>query len=84
MIGKTIMQVELRKKHGLNLISVRTEDEEFDEFKPSHIFQKGDIGLFSGADEALGVFAGSIVKEQKHEALQLQVFKLFHREKKSP
>jgi hypothetical protein len=62
----------------------RAEDGEFGEFKPSYIFQKGDIGLFSGADEALGAFAGSIVKAQKHEALQTQIFKLFHKEKKNP
>jgi trk system potassium uptake protein TrkA len=80
MMGKTIMQVELRKKYGLNLISVRAEGKEFDEFNPSHIFQKGDIGLFSGTDAALGAFTGSIVKEQKHGALYEQLLKLFHRQ----
>jgi trk system potassium uptake protein TrkA len=81
MIGKTIMQVDLRKKYGLNLISARAEDGDFDEFKPSYIFQKGDVGLFSGTDEALGAFTGSIIKEEKHETLRARVFKLFHRGK---
>ncbi|MDR1469450.1 MAG: TrkA family potassium uptake protein [Spirochaetaceae bacterium] len=79
MIGKTIMQVELRKKYGLNLISVRAPDAEFGEFKPSYVFQKDDVGLFSGTDEALGAFTGSIVKDQKRNALQAQIFKLFRR-----
>jgi trk system potassium uptake protein TrkA len=79
MIGKTILQVELRKKYGLNLIAVRAPDTEFGEFKPSYIFQKNDIGLFSGTDEALGAFTGSIVKEQKRGALQAQILKLFRR-----
>ncbi|MDR1095460.1 MAG: TrkA family potassium uptake protein [Spirochaetaceae bacterium] len=83
MTGKTIMQAELRKKHGLNLISVRTEDEEFDEFNPSHIFQKGDIGLFSGTDEALGAFTGTIIREEKHSTLRAQILKLFRKEKKN-
>lgn len=79
MIGKTIMQIELRKKYGLNLISVRAPDAEFGEFNPAYVFQKDDIGLFSGTDEALGAFTGSIVKEQKRGALQTQILKLFHR-----
>jgi trk system potassium uptake protein TrkA len=82
MIGKTILQIELRKKYGLNLISVRTEDKEFDEFNLSHIFQRGDIGLFSGTDEALGAFTGSIIKEQKRGALYEQLLRLFRKEKK--
>jgi trk system potassium uptake protein TrkA len=79
MTGKTIMQVELRKKYGLNLIAVRGADKEFDEFKPSYIFQKGDIGLFSGTDEALGAFAGYLVKKESHRTLQSRIFQLFHK-----
>jgi trk system potassium uptake protein TrkA len=79
MIGKNIMQVELRKKYGLNLIAVRAQEEEFGEFKPSYLFRQGDIGLFSGTDEAIGAFTGYIVREQKHNALQSQILKLFRR-----
>jgi trk system potassium uptake protein TrkA len=79
MIGKTIMQVELRKTHALNLLSVRRADTEFGEFQPAHLFQKGDIGLFSGSDEAINTFTGRIIKEEKYSALQAHILKLFHR-----
>jgi trk system potassium uptake protein TrkA len=79
MVGKSIMQIQLRQKYGLNLIAVRAPDEEFGEFDPLYIFKEGDIGLFSGTNEALGAFTGSIVKDQKRSALQAQIFKLFHR-----
>ena len=86
MIGKTIMQVELRKKYALNLISVRAADAEFDEFMPTYVFKPGDIGLFSGTDEALGKFAGYIVKTQKqnalHTQLQSHLIKIFGGQKK--
>ncbi|MDR1867499.1 MAG: TrkA family potassium uptake protein [Treponema sp.] len=87
LIGKTVIESDLRKKYHLNLISIRREDQEFTSCTPNYVFQEGDIGLFSGTDEELNAFAGfipgSTTKEspEQNPTLTEQFFKLFRRKK---
>ena len=56
--GHTLLEVNLRKKYGLNLISVKNGDtEEYDLFSPDYVFRPGDIALVSGTEELLEAFS---------------------------
>ena len=57
LIGKSLIEAQLRVKYNLNLISVRSGGEEFSSCEPVYVFKQGDIGLFSGTDEALNSFS---------------------------
>jgi trk system potassium uptake protein TrkA len=57
--GKTLIEMELRKKYQLNLLSVRSMDAEYIICDPRYIFKAGDVGLFYGKNDALREFAGS-------------------------
>ena len=61
--GKTLLETELRKKHQLNLLSVRNGETEYTICVPSYVFNTGDIGLFYGSGEALRKFSGSSLAE---------------------
>ena len=61
--GKTLLETELRKKHQLNLLSVRNGETEYTICVPSYVFNTGDIGLIYGSGEALRKFSGSSLAE---------------------
>ncbi|MDR2150735.1 MAG: TrkA family potassium uptake protein [Spirochaetaceae bacterium] len=82
LIGKNLMGAELRTKYHLNLISIRNSgSEEFTSCEPSYVFKPGDIGLFSGTDEALNNFniTTSRSSEQHPQNLAERFLKLFRR-----
>lgn len=55
--GLSLLEVNLRKKYGLNLISVKNGDvEEYGLFSPQYVFRPGDVALISGTDELLEAF----------------------------
>ncbi|QQO10068.1 potassium channel family protein [Breznakiella homolactica] len=83
MLGKTVMQTELRRKYNLNLISVRQPMDEYEQFDPSYRFKSGDIGLFSGTDAALEAFTGNVLKEREHKAVADQIRKFFKIQQKN-
>lgn len=63
--GKSLLETNLRQKHGLNLISVKNgQEEEYGLFSPEYRFRPGDIALVSGTEQALDAFAGSVAKEE--------------------
>jgi trk system potassium uptake protein TrkA len=63
--GSSLLEVNLRKKFGLNLISVKNGDsEEYGLFSPEYIFRPGDVALVSGTDELIGAFCVSTVKDR--------------------
>jgi len=65
IIGKTLLDADLRRQYGLNLISVKNgEEEEYGLFTPEYIFRRGDIALVSGTNEALETFAGRVSKDR--------------------
>lgn len=60
LVGKTLSEADLRRKHELNLISVKNgAQEEYGFVSPDYAFRNGDIGLFSGTEKAFDAFAGS-------------------------
>ncbi len=75
--GHTVLEMDLRKKFGLNLISVKNGEEEYATFSPEYRFRPGDIALVSGTDEALDAFAGVAAKELDRTRLVDNIKNLF-------
>jgi trk system potassium uptake protein len=63
-IGHTVLEVNLRKKFGVNLISVKNGKEEYGIFVPEYIFREGDIALVSGTDKVLESFSLVMAKDK--------------------
>jgi trk system potassium uptake protein TrkA len=64
-IGLSLLQVNLRKKFGLNLISVKNgPDGEYELSSPEYLFRPADVALVSGTEESLESFASMLAKEQ--------------------
>jgi len=63
--GFSLLDVNLRKKFGLNLISVKNGDsEEYGLFSPEYVFRPGDVALVSGTDDLLEAFCASTDKDR--------------------
>ncbi|MDR2633035.1 MAG: TrkA family potassium uptake protein [Treponema sp.] len=82
LIGKSMAEADIRRQYNLNLISLRGPQEEFDLLDADSTFKAGDIGLFSGTDEALEHFIGYAPKERAYKNIAEQFFKLFQHYKK--
>jgi len=68
--GSSLIEVNLRKKYGLNLISVKNGDvEEYGLFSPEYVFRPGDVALISGTDELLETFCATGGKERGRRSL---------------
>ena len=76
--GKTVLETDLRRKYGLNLISVRRGSEEYGLFAPEYRFQEGDVALVSGTDDALEAFTGKEAEVREKSNLLKNFKKLFH------
>lgn len=59
MVGKSIMEVNVRKKFGVNIIAVENNGELNESLRPDYEFQKDDILFLSGSRENLNKFADS-------------------------
>jgi trk system potassium uptake protein TrkA len=82
LVGKTLVEAELRTRYHLNLLSIREEAGEFFTCDPGYVFKNGDIGLFGGTDEALNGFTSSTTpKENPYKAVAERFLKFFHRGK---
>ena len=65
LFGRSLLESDLRRAYGLNLISVKNgAQEEYGLFTPEYLFRPGDIALMSGTDELLEAFAGVAAKDQ--------------------
>lgn len=57
-LGKTLVEANLRQKHGLNVIALRKSDsEEYTYFLPDYKLQQEDMLLVAGKEEDIGEFA---------------------------
>jgi trk system potassium uptake protein TrkA len=57
-LGKTLIEANLRQKHGLNVIALRKSDaEEYAYFLPDYRLQSDDMLLVAGKEEDIGEFA---------------------------
>jgi trk system potassium uptake protein TrkA len=60
LVGLSLLEANLRRSFGVNLISVKNgETEEYGLFTPEYCFRAGDIALVSGLDESIELFAES-------------------------
>jgi len=75
--GKTVLETDLRRKYGLNLISVKNGDQEYGLFSPEYRFNEGDIGLISGTDDALEKFSGNLGRQKERKSLTNTFKRLF-------
>jgi trk system potassium uptake protein TrkA len=79
--GRTVVEADLRKKHGLNLISVKNVEEEYGFLMPEYRFRPDDIALVSGTDEALDRFTGLAAKDRSKGSIIDSLKHLFGRNK---
>ncbi len=60
LVGLSLLEANLRRTFGVNLISVKNgENETYGLFTPEYRFRSGDIALVSGMDESIEQFAES-------------------------
>lgn len=52
-IGRSVVDVNLRSRFGLNIIAIETEGNVMDNVLPDYIFKQGDILIVSGSKEGL-------------------------------
>ena len=57
MIGKTVVDVNLRGQFGLNIIAIENGGKVNESVGPNTVFQKGDILFVSGGKDAVGKMA---------------------------
>ncbi len=53
MIGKTVLEVNLRKQFGANIIAIENDGSLNETVAPDYIFRRGDILFVSGSKEGL-------------------------------
>jgi len=83
--GKSLLEANLRKDYGLNLISVKNgPEEDYGLFTPEYRFRDGDIALLSGTEDSLEAFAGEAAKDlaRKKSVISRTLDKLFAAKKK--
>mgnify|MGYP001164651922 CR=1 FL=1 len=81
MFGLSLLEANLRKNHGINLISVRNGEEEYGLFSPEYRFRPGDIALVSGLDESIEVFAEKHAPKAHRVSFVRDLGRLFGRRK---
>lgn len=81
LFGLSLLEANLRKNHGINLISVRNGEEEYGLFSPDYRFRPGDIALVSGLDESIEAFAEKHAPKTRRASLVRDLGKLFGRRK---
>lgn len=81
LFGLSLLEANLRKNHGINLISVRNGDEEYGLFSPEYRFRPGDVALVSGLDESIESFAEKHAPKVHHGSFVRDLGRLFGRRK---
>lgn len=80
-LGFTLIQADLRRTFGLNVIAIRKEDgEEYSFFTPEYQLESNDVFLVAGREEDLAKFSGSRVAAKKRTVSRL-LKNLFSRSK---
>jgi trk system potassium uptake protein TrkA len=76
--GQSLLELDLRRKHALNLISVKNGDEEeYGAISSDYRFRSGDIALVSGTEDALESFAGHTAKTPEEGSVLRNLGRLF-------
>lgn len=76
--GKSVLESDLRKRFGINLISVKNgESEDYVSLSPEYRFREADVALVAGTEEALEAFAMKKAPEQKNRGVISSLRRLF-------
>jgi trk system potassium uptake protein TrkA len=63
-VGKTLIEVNLRREHGLNVIAFRKEDsQDYSLYTPEHILQEDDVCVIAGREKDITTFAQIVIPE---------------------
>ena len=74
-IGMTLLEANLRKELGLNVVAVRKQDcESFEFIEPDYRFAADDILLLAGSEEHIFVFSHH--KEDLHKKEHASLFRM--------
>ncbi len=57
MLGKTVLEVDLRKQFGTNIIAIENNGYLMETIIPDYVFRKGDILFVSGSKDSLNQFS---------------------------
>ena len=60
MVGKTVEQIQLRRKYGLNIIAIESGSETTIEVQPDYQLKDGDIIVVIGKADNINTFAESL------------------------
>lgn len=83
LIGKSIIETNLRQEFHINLISVKNgELEEYGLINPEYCFRTGDVALVSGSDEAIERFTRTHIKKNPRSLNFKDLRKLFGQRKR--
>ncbi len=64
--GLTLIQADLRRTYGLNVVAIRKEDgEDYSFFTPEHQLEPADVFLIAGREEDVARFSGSKIVPKK-------------------
>ena len=62
MIGKSIIEIDFRRRFGLNIIAIESDNKTYTDINPDHKFKSGDIVIVIGKDESVKAFEKLAVK----------------------
>ncbi len=57
MLEKTVLEVDLRKRFGINIIAIENDGNLMETIIPDYVFRKGDILFVSGSKDGLNQFS---------------------------
>jgi len=68
-VGKTLLEANLRKTHGLNVVAMRkmSNDDFYFINDPSYVFCEDDVLLVAGSEEHINRFSGNVERKGKKD-----------------
>lgn len=63
--GMSLVEADLRRRYGLNVIAISDESGEYRFFDPEHKLAESDILLVAGSEEKIAAFSGKRVSARK-------------------
>jgi trk system potassium uptake protein len=63
--GMSLIEADLRRRYGLNVIAIREQESDYRFFDPEHKLSKNDVFLVAGSEEIIASFSGKNVAVKK-------------------
>ena len=77
LTGMSLIEADLRRRFGLNVIAIREEIGDYNFFDPEHKLSENDVFLVAGSEERIAAFSGKKLVTKKKSIGQ--IFKNFFR-----